>query len=104
MDLARNSQLSDLGNFLVTREGRGKWDVYHVGSGTIMTDRAAYRNSADALDFANALEDARDVHGRPIDWGAPYIGDRLGLADGRNELEAAISRGRVSDGRMTSST
>ncbi|MEU9056546.1 hypothetical protein AB0D37_40195 [Streptomyces sp. NPDC048384] len=93
MDLARTSQLSALGNFLITREGKGKWNVFHIGSGTIMTDRAAYRTAADALEFANQLEDARDAQDRPVDWGAPYIGDRLGMAEGRSELDAAIVRG-----------
>ena len=95
MDYARTSQLSEGGNFLVTRNGVvGKWNVYHVGSGTIMTHQAGHSNQAGALDFANALEAGRDRQDRPIDWNAPYIGDRLAMAEGRGGIEQAIDRGR----------
>ncbi|MFI8265285.1 DEAD/DEAH box helicase family protein [Streptomyces sp. NPDC085665] len=93
-DFARTSQLSADGNFLVTRVGNGKWDVYHVGSGTIMTHQAGFRSKPDALHFANELENARDRHGRPFDWNAPHVADRLGMADGREGIDAAIGRGR----------
>ncbi|MFP1628852.1 hypothetical protein ACLB9X_27590 [Streptomyces sp. 5K101] len=97
MDFARTSQLSSNGNFLVTRHGNGKWDVYHVGSGTIMTHQAGFRSKPDALYFANELENARDDRGRPFDWEAPHVADRLGMADGRDGIDAAITRGREHD-------
>ncbi|WP_329317344.1 DEAD/DEAH box helicase family protein (plasmid) [Streptomyces sp. NBC_01278] len=96
-DFARTSQLSADGNFLVTRLGNGKWDVYHVGSGTIMTHQAGFRSKPDALHFANELEKARDRQGRPFDWDAPHVADRLGMADGREGIDAAIGRGREAD-------
>ena len=94
MDFARTSQLSSNGNFLVTRHGKGKWDVYHVGSGTIMTHQAGFRSKPDALHFANELENARDDRGRPFDWEAPHVADRLDMANGRDGIDAAIARGR----------
>ncbi|MFF4276138.1 DEAD/DEAH box helicase family protein [Streptomyces sp. NPDC001536] len=97
MDFARTSQLSSDGNFLVTRHGNGKWDVYHVGSGTIMTHQAGFRSKPDALHFANELEEARDERDRPFNWDAPYVADRLGMADGRDGIDAAIARGRDHD-------
>ncbi|MYX26764.1 DEAD/DEAH box helicase family protein [Streptomyces sp. SID8381] len=97
MDFARTSQLSSNGNFLVTRHGNGKWDVYHVASGTIMTHQAGFRSKPDALHFANELENARDDRGRPFDWDAPYVADRLDMANGRDGIDAAIARGREHD-------
>jgi N12 class adenine-specific DNA methylase len=94
LDFARTSQLSSNGNFLVTRHGNGKWDVYHIGSGTIMTHQAGFRSKPDALHFANELENARDGRGRPFDWEAPHIADRLDMANGRDGIDAAIARGR----------
>ncbi|MGG2460137.1 DEAD/DEAH box helicase family protein [Streptomyces sp. RGM 3693] len=94
MNFARTSQLSSGGNFLVTRHGNGKWDVYHVGSGTIMTHQSGFRSKPDALHFANELENTRDHRGRPIDWEAPYVGDRLDMAEGRGGIDAALTRGR----------
>ncbi|MEW1657824.1 helicase-related protein [Streptomyces sp. NPDC093707] len=97
LEFARNSQLSSGGNFLVTRHGQGKWDVYHVGSGTILTHQAGFRSKPDALHFANELEDARDRRGRPIDWEAPHLADRLDMAEGRDGIDGAIARGRSHD-------
>ncbi|WP_167162967.1 helicase-related protein [Streptomyces sp. MBT27] len=97
MDFARTSQLSSNGNFLVTRHGKGKWDVYHVGSGTIMTHQAGFSSKPDALHFANELENARDDRGRPFDWEAPHVADRLGMAEGRDGINTAIARGRSHD-------
>ncbi|MER7497017.1 DEAD/DEAH box helicase family protein [Streptomyces pharetrae] len=94
MDFARTSQLSSNGNFLITRHGNGKWDVYHIGSGTIMTHQAGFRSKPDALHFANELENARDDRGRPFDWEAPHVADRLDMANGRAGIDAAIARGR----------
>lgn len=94
LDFARTSQLSSNGNFLVTRHGKGKWDVYHVASGTIMTHQAGFSSKPDALHFANELESARDRRGRPFNWDAPHVADRLDMAEGRDGIDAVIARGR----------
>ncbi|MFE1289641.1 DEAD/DEAH box helicase family protein [Streptomyces sp. NPDC058751] len=103
LDFARTSQLSSDGNFLVTRHGNGKWDVYHIGSGTIMTHQAGFRSKPDALHFANELENAWDDRGRPFDWEAPHVADRLDMANGRDGIDAAIARGRERNANRDSS-
>ncbi|MFG3132861.1 DEAD/DEAH box helicase family protein [Streptomyces tendae] len=94
LDFARTSQLSANGNFLVTRHGKGKWDVYHVASGTIMTHQAGFSSKPDALHFANELENGRDRRGHPFNWDALHIADALDMADGRDGINAVIARGR----------
>ncbi|MBF6171113.1 UvrD-helicase domain-containing protein [Nocardia blacklockiae] len=95
MEFARLSELSPGGHFLVTREGHRKWHVYHIGSGTIMTHQAGHDAKPDALRFATELDAARDEHDHPIDWAAPFVGDRLDMAGGRTEIELAVDRGRT---------
>ncbi|MFF3256468.1 DEAD/DEAH box helicase family protein [Actinacidiphila glaucinigra] len=91
---AGNADISQQGNFIAMRSGAGKWYVYHSSTGLIMNDKSGYSNKTGALEFANGLENARTRRGDYIDWNAPYVGDRLNLQEGRNELDAAIQRGR----------
>lgn len=96
-EFARGSQLSDGGRFLVTRaRPNAVWEVFHVRSSTAMTLGAAHPNKDAALDFANRLEAARDSDNALFDWESPHLGDRLRLHTGRDELAAAIDRGRAS--------
>lgn len=96
-EFARGSQLSNGGRFLVTRaRPNAVWEIFHIQSGTVMTLGAGHPNKDAALDFANCLETARDATGAAFDWESPYLGDRLQLHTGRDQLAEAIDHSRPS--------